>query len=88
MTGVCSHAYQSVHNPKCFRRLNANVSFMFNLKPPRSERVRYANIMNRVPRQIIDSDMVMPAARAFAAGYIDRDTMMRLIDAGESAKSP
>jgi hypothetical protein len=57
---------------------------MFCRKRQRSERVCYADIVNRLPRRIIDRDMVMPAPRAFASGYIDRDTMMRWIDGRES----
>jgi hypothetical protein len=89
MAGGFFHTYQSGHNPKCFRRsLDANMCFMFNRKPRRRERVCYADIVNRLPRRISDRDMVMRVARAFASGYIDRDTMMRWIDADESVASP
>ena len=76
-----SHIHQDSHNSSVRRTRKTNISFMFTRKPKRPERVCYADIMNRLPRRIIDRDMIMPAACAFASGSIDRLTMMRWINA-------
>jgi hypothetical protein len=81
--GFFSQIYQESYDPSVRRaRKKNNISFMFKRKPERRE-LCYADILSRLPRRIIDRDMVMPAARAFASGYIDRATMMRWINAEE-----